>query len=240
MEVYKPVIKKFLGKDVRIVTVGYDEYIVLKDMFDVLGRLRPTDGQIHGDDRNKLNQFLSDLNKEVDVRTLVVDFGKKRGRGNASNGSIQTVDYLKIETIPIVLTQFRPTARKGQEALNEWIKFMKFVEGLLREGQAHKVILKDKEVQKEESSIIVTVTGKKMVVVNSDICRLMAELVGVYPEVRKLTKDDLKIYQPQLTIDLIEVRQEALNIYRQQLIITESHKQAYDGTLKYLKKMYKL
>ena len=75
---------------------------------------------------------------------------------------------------------------------------------------------------------------------NSDICRLMAELVGVYPEVRKLTKDDLKIYQPQLTIDLIEVRQEALNIYRQQLIITESHKQAYDGTLKYLKKMYKL
>ena len=28
MEVYKPIIKKFLGKDVRIVTIGYDEYIV--------------------------------------------------------------------------------------------------------------------------------------------------------------------------------------------------------------------
>ena len=65
MEVYKPVIKKFLGKDVRIVTVGYDEYIVLKDMFDVLGRLRPTDGQIHGDDRNKLKNVMKSELKNV-------------------------------------------------------------------------------------------------------------------------------------------------------------------------------
>ena len=40
MEVYKPEIKKFLGKDVRVITVGLNQYIILKDMFEVLGRVK--------------------------------------------------------------------------------------------------------------------------------------------------------------------------------------------------------
>lgn len=39
-EVYKPTIKKFLGKEVRVITVGLKQYIILKDMFDVLGRVK--------------------------------------------------------------------------------------------------------------------------------------------------------------------------------------------------------
>ena len=79
-----------------------------------------------------------------------------------------------------------------------------------------------------------------MVAVNSMICKMMAELVGVYPDIKKLTKEELKIYQPRVTIDLIEVRQEALKIYEQQLIISDSKTDAYNNTLRYMKKIYKL
>lgn len=232
MEVYKPVIKKFLGKDVRIITIGYDEYVVAKDIFNCLGRL-DSRNDVTTRDNIKLDRLLSRIRCDRTFCTVTSKTSKSKSR------ETQTVSCIPVEKVPLVTIQFEPKSTDIE--LNKiYDEFLIWVENLLEEAQAHKVILKDKEVQKEESSIIVTVTGKKMVVVNSDICRLMAELVGVYPEVRKLTKDDLKIYQPQLTIDLIEVRQEALNIYRQQLVITESHKQAYDGTLKYLKKMYKL
>lgn len=51
-EVYKPTIKKFLGKEVRVIIIGTDEYIVLKDMFYVLGRVK-SDGT-WTNEKNKL------------------------------------------------------------------------------------------------------------------------------------------------------------------------------------------
>ena len=56
--------KNFMGTEVRVIN---DEYIVLKDMFRALGRLN-TVHQIETTDRNKLSQFLLDLeqkNKEL-------------------------------------------------------------------------------------------------------------------------------------------------------------------------------
>lgn len=152
----------------------------------------------------------------------------------------QSIDCLLLETTPIVLTQFKPTARKGKDALEEWCKFMQWVNNLLMEAKAHEVILKDKEEQKRITDIITNETNHKMVAVNSMICKMMAELVGVYPDIKKLTKEELKIYQPRVTIDLIEVRQEALKIYEQQLIISDSKVDAYNNTLRYMKKIYKL
>lgn len=71
MEVYKPEIKKFLGKDVRVITVGLKQYIILKDMFEVLGRVKE-DGQIQTTDRNKLHKFLKDIDKLCDSEELIV------------------------------------------------------------------------------------------------------------------------------------------------------------------------
>ena len=51
-------IKKFLGMEVRIVN---EEYIVLKDVFSALGRL-DNKNQIVSTDRNKLKEFLIDIN----------------------------------------------------------------------------------------------------------------------------------------------------------------------------------
>lgn len=231
-EIFKPVIKKFLGHDVRTIVDGYKEYIVLKDMFMVLGRV--ADNGSWTKSKDKMKRFLINIGKIEDVQSfhVLVKQGKIK--------TTQEVDCLLIDTVPIVLTQFEPTARKGEQALKEWIEFMKWVDNLLRENEAYKVILKDKEEQKKISKTINDNTKCKMVVINTQVSRLMAELIGVYPHIKKLNKDELKIYQPQVTIDLIEVRQEALKVMEQQLLVTEDYKSAYDFTLKYMKKIYNL
>lgn len=79
MEVYKPEIKKFLGKDVRTITVGLNQYIILKDMFNVLGRVK-NDGT-WTNEKNKLLEFLKLIGKLSDHQELVVSSkGKKRSK----------------------------------------------------------------------------------------------------------------------------------------------------------------
>lgn len=56
-EIFKPVIKKFLGHDVRTIVDGYKEYIVLKDMFMVLGRV--ADNGSWTKSKDKLEKFLA-------------------------------------------------------------------------------------------------------------------------------------------------------------------------------------
>lgn len=102
-------IKKFLGMEVRVVN---NEYIVLKDMFEALGRLSDN-GQIQTPERNKLQEFLKDISKETDSKSFTITSkGKKQSRDS------QEIQCLKIDTVPIVLTQFKPTKAKGEEALN--------------------------------------------------------------------------------------------------------------------------
>lgn len=38
--IYRPIIKDFLGESVRVVQVGLKEYVILKDVFSALGRVR--------------------------------------------------------------------------------------------------------------------------------------------------------------------------------------------------------
>ena len=238
MEVYKPVIKKFLGQEVRTVIDGYKEYIVLKDMFSVLGRVKKDGGWNH--EKNKLSEFLELMGKSEDYQELGVLV--KQGKIKTT----QKVECLLIDTAPLVLTQFKPinsnkrSAEDNKRIYNEWIEFMKWVDNLLREHEAYKVILKDKEEQKTISKTITDETDGKMAIVNTQISRIMAELIGVYPDIKKINKDELKIYQPQVTIDLIEVRQEALKVFEQQYLVLEDYKRAYDFTLTYLRKIYKL
>lgn len=59
-QVYKPEIKKFLGMKVRVVN---NEYIVLKDMFQALGRVK-ADGT-WTNEKKKLLIFLNELTKST-------------------------------------------------------------------------------------------------------------------------------------------------------------------------------
>lgn len=228
--------KVFLGMDVRVVN---GEWIVLKDMFDALGRVK-SDGT-WTDSKVRLVKFLNDINKETDHEELVVTSkGKKHSREE------QTVECLKLETVPIVLTQFRPinsnkrTAEENKKALNKWREFMRFVDELLTELEVYKFIITDKERQKNITNILVEYGGVPMIA-NNQTNIIMAKLIGVYDKgIGKITKEELKIYQPQTTVDLLEVRSfvfsEFVNAYK----FTESHKDSADMVLKLAKRKYNL
>lgn len=138
---YKPIIKKFLGYDVRVVNVDKrNEYIICKDMFNVLG-LVDEDGTWTRP-KNKMLKFLEGVDKSHDLKTLQVML---KEHGTKRKYVKREVDCLDIETVPIILTQFQPTKRRGEEVLKTWFKFMKFVDMLLEYHELHKYIIDDKE-----------------------------------------------------------------------------------------------
>lgn len=223
-------IKKFLGTEVRVVN---EEYIVLKDMFNALGRVK-ADGT-WTNEKKKTLELLEDLDKITDHQTLVVTSkGKKHSREE------QKVECLKLDTVPIVLTQFKPTKAKGEEALNTWRKFMRFVDDLLSSFEVYKYIITDKEKQKSHMQILID-EGGKAVVANQQVNIIMAKLIGVYDKGNKtLKKDELKIYQDQTTIDLLEVREFVMSKFVNAYEFTNSHKTAGEMALKLALKKYNL
>ena len=73
-------------------------------------------------------EFLELIHKTPDHETLVVRLKDKQSK----KGQVREIDCLNIETVPIVLTQFKPTKRRGKEILDRWAKFMEFINMLLK------------------------------------------------------------------------------------------------------------
>lgn len=223
-------IKKFLGMEVRVVN---EEYIVLKDMFNALGRVK-SDGT-WTNEKKKTLELLEDLDKITDHQTLVVT-----SKGRKHSREEQEVECLKLDTVPIVLTQFKPTKAKGEEALNTWRNFMRFVDNLLSSLEVYKYIVTDKERQKSHMQILID-EGGKTVVANQQVNIIMAKLIGVYDKgIKTLKKDELKIYQDQTTIDLLEVREFVMSKFVNAYEFTNSHKTAGEMALKLAIKKYNL
>lgn len=222
-------IKKFLGMEVRIVN---EEYIVLKDVFSALGRL-DNKNQIVSTDRNKLKEFLIDINKLCDSKTFTITSKSKKSKSR----DYQEVDCLNISTIPIVLTQFKPTKAKGEQALDIWRKFMIFVNDLLESLEVYKYIIIDKDKQKTNTEILIDNGGKPMIA-NKMTNQIMAELIGIYPDIKEIKKDELKIYQDQTTIDLLEVRDFVYTKFINAYEFTGSHKDSKQMALKLAKRKY--
>lgn len=219
--------KIFLGMEVRVVN---NEYIILKDMFNALGRVKADGGW--NDEKKKLIEFLNLIEKSEDYETLgvLVKQGKIKTK--------QEVECLKLETVPIVLTQFKPTSRKGEEALNIWINFMKFVDDILTSLEVYKYIITDKEKQKDHMKILVDEGGSSMVA-NQQVNIIMAKLIGIYEQgIKIIKKDELKIYQSQTIVDLLEVRDFVLGKFINAFEFTNSHKLAGEMALNLAKKRY--
>ena len=222
-------IKKFLGMEVRIVN---EEYIVLKDVFSALGRL-DNKNQIVSTDRNKLKEFLIDINKLCDSKTFTITSKSKKSKSR----DYQEVDCLNISIIRIVLTQFKPTKAKGEQALDIWRKFMIFVNDLLESLEVYKYIIIDKDKQKTNTEILIDNGGKPMIA-NKMTNQIMAELIGIYPDIKEIKKDELKIYQDQTTIDLLEVRDFVYTKFINAYEFTGSHKDSKQMALKLSKRKY--
>lgn len=233
--VYKPITKKFLGYDVRVIDVDKrNEYIICKDMFDVLGLVNKVGGW--NDAKKKMMKFLELVHKREDYEKLVVLV--KQGKIKTK----QEVDCLNIETVPLVLTQFQPinsnrrTKEQNEQILDRWAKFMEFVGMLLEYHECYKYIVDDKERYKITMKEIKD-NGGKPPIANKMVDKIMGKLI-TDDDNFSISKDELKIYQPQTTIDLLEVRNFVMDKFATLYAFTNSHKESRDGVLKLAKKKY--
>lgn len=220
-------IKNFLGSEVRVVN---NEYIVLKDMFNALGRVKE-DGT-WTNERKKMLNFLEGIEKLTDHETLVVTSkGKKKSR------EYQEVECLKIETVPVVLTQFKPTNRKGKEAIEKWFEFMKFVNELLISVKAHNFVIEDTELEKIDRDRLHKLGGSPMKMATMVNYAMGIIITG---EKIKIKKDDLKSYQNQTTIDLLEARRYWIEEFIRAYKITKSHSESNRLALEFTLEHYGL
>lgn len=225
---YKTRVKEFLGYDVRTVRVDNEhEYIVCKDMFEVLGLAK--DG-IWNKPKKKMLEFLNEIDEKESWKTLPVLL--KQGKAKVT----KEVDCLNIETAPIVLTQFKPTKRRSKEILNTWSDFMKFVNMLLKYHELHKYIAIDKQDQKDKMTSVQDNGGEPMIA-NQMVNKIMGKLITGEDNF-SIKKDELKIYQPQTTKDLLKVRKDVLNMFDVIYGVCKSHKQTYDTVLDMVTKKY--
>lgn len=217
-------IKNFLGSEVRIIN---NEYMVLKDMFEALGRVKE-DGT-WTDEKNKMDKFLDGINQKEYHETLVVLV--KQGRAKVE----KEIECLKLEVVPVVLTQFKPTNRKGKEAIDKWFEFMKFVNELLVSAKAHKFIIEDTELEKIDRDRLHKLGGSPMKMATMVNYAMGVIITG---EKIKIGKDDLKSYQNQITIDLLECRRYFINEFINAYKILKSHSKANKYALQFVMEHY--
>ena len=227
--VYKPIIKKFLKQDVRVIKVDtYHEYIICKDMFDALG-LVSKDG-IWSMPKRKMLEFLDRIDSREDCKSFAVLV--KQGKIKTK----QTVECLDIETVPIVLTQFQPTKRRGEDALEIWSDFMKFVKVLLETHEANKYIIKTKKTQTEMQDELYNDGGDPMFM-NIHVNKIMGVVLRM-EDGKSVKKSEIYQFQNRITEDVGCVRDEILKTYVTMFKVTEDKDKTYDLTLEWSKKKY--
>ena len=141
----------------------------------------------------------------------------------SKKGQVREIDCLNIETAPTVLTQFKPinsnrrTKEQNEQVLDKWARFDK---------ERYKITMKE-----------IKDNGGKPPIVNKMVNKIMGKLI-TDDDNFSIRKDELKIYQPQTTIDLLEVRNFVMDKFATLYAFTESHKESRNGTLKLAKKKY--
>lgn len=207
--------KRFLGMDVRVIN---EEYLPIKDIFLALNRL-DSNGKITTRDRDKVKKFVDYGLISGSTKCTLTSKGKSKSR------TTQDLECIYIKDLPMILTQFEPSEKKdgsNKEQINNWIEFMKFVNDILVSLEVHKYIVTDKQKQLDHHELIVELGGKP-VVENKMVNVIMAELIGIDGSIKK---DELRTYQNQTTVDLLEVRDYVMNKFEQAYEIEESHSKA--------------
>lgn len=221
--------REFFGSEVRVVN---EDWMVVKDMFGALGRLR-ADGQIEGTDRNKMNDIIKLLNLWT-VETFTIPTKTTKSRGGNKKELIE-VQCVKINDCPVILTQFKPTERAGKEALDIWVEFMKFVNDLLVAHNVNMFDLQDRKNQLTAQDRLDS-EGGKVVIMNNMLACMMAELCGVEG---KILKGDIRKFQesrPDIRFDLGKIYEEMREDFVNAYAFTQSHSKAKEMVLNKMKR----
>ena len=232
--VYKTQTKKFMNETGRFINVDGEEWLVVKDMFNWLGRVKE-DGT-WTNEKNKMLKFLKNIDKTEYHQSLVVLL--KQGKTKVE----KEVDCIRLDVVPMVLTQFEPTARAGKERHEQWCELMKFINNILMELEVHKFITVDKDYQKdcmERLRAIVPASCPDNVykTVNNHIAMIMGQLMSMNSPIYK---KDITQFNNQTTVDLLVVREEALDLYLTMYELTNSFEQSYNNTLNVMKKRHNI
>ena len=259
--VYKTQTKKFMNETGRFINVDGEEWLVVKDMFGWLDRLT-SENKIAPTDKRNLNQFLGYINqteclKEFDIKTPKGEMPSTSKRSNSNGligdttlhplsnkrGEVQKgVKCIKIDVVPMVLTQFEPTAKASKEKHEQWCELMQFINNILMELEVHKFITVDKDYQKdcmERLRAIVPDSCPDNVykTVNNHIAMIMGQLMSMNSPIYK---KDITQFNNQTTVDLLVVREEALDLYLTMYELTNSFEQSYNNTLNGIKKRHNI
>ncbi|MDU5101117.1 MAG: hypothetical protein E6240_01645 [Clostridium butyricum] len=244
-KVYKAKIKKFLGQDVRTITDEYNKtWLVVNDFFSCLGR-NTDNGNAQTSDIDKMDEFLKDIGKTSESLKLTLAVGRKKKNAN----NTQNLNCISIDVAPILTTQFKPiksnkrTEEENEEIKNKWIDFMKFVNQLLEDNEAHKFIITDKENQKTKISTAMEAGGDPMKI-NMRVNKVMAQLLNLKDkngkEISSIKKDELKIFQANTTIDLLKAREYVLDKFVNAFEITSDYDLSEQKSYQLAKKHYNL
>lgn len=150
---YVPVIKYFLGEPVRVIEVDNVEYLICKDMFTVLGRVR-ADGS-WDKAKSKLLEFTKPARTVEDptIFRALVEQGKIQTR--------QEVLCIRLEDAPVIASQYRPPQTKPL-ALQKWYDFIDWLNILIKENSESNPAVKDKNMEKLVKSISATEFAKQI------------------------------------------------------------------------------
>ena len=152
---YVPTIKYFLGEPVRVIEVNNVEYLICKDMFSVLGRVR-ADGT-WDDAKKKLFNFTKPLTTICDPEI----FGVTCRTDKLKSRDTQEVLCIRLEDAPIIASQYRPPQTKPL-VLQKWNDFIDWLNILIKENSESNPVVKDKNMEKLVKSISATEFAKQI------------------------------------------------------------------------------
>lgn len=131
--VYKCYTKKFFNEEGRFINADGFEWLILKDMFNWLGRLT-TKQQIETSDRKKLNLFLEDINEIEGVQKFKIET-----KGEKYSRTMQNMCCIRFDIVEehwneiqllfkkgTVCTKLRPELNFVQ-AVKDFFKYSEFV-----------------------------------------------------------------------------------------------------------------
>lgn len=143
-----------------------NRWIPIQHFFKCLNRLT-SKGQVETTDRNTLKEFITqDLNMRIDSESFTINTDNT-GVGRHT----QQMECIRLDVLALVVTQFKPSKRKGNAALLIWRTYMQWLNSLLNQVNAVELLVRDEKIATQEKYInsmkIRTVKGNTL---NDVVC----------------------------------------------------------------------
>lgn len=155
MKEYEQKKQYFMNEEVIIIETFIEgipdvqnRWIPIQHFFRCLNRLT-SKGQVEYTDRNTLYTFINeDLQESAASETFTIRQKDITGRDNP-----QDMVCIRLDVLALVVTQFKPSKRKGNAALLIWRTYMQWLNSLLNQIGAVELLVRDEKIATQEQYI---------------------------------------------------------------------------------------